>query len=55
MTHITFLVNRVFTESTKFGKVPSTLKEYQENFSSKDYEKVLTELLIGLGYFEDID
>jgi hypothetical protein len=55
MTHVQHLVETVFTTQTKFGKVPSTLEEYKENFSSKDYEKVLTELLIGLGYFEDID
>ncbi len=55
MTHINFLVNEIFTSSTREGKVPQTLADFDQLYSNKEYEIILRELLTGLGYFEDLD
>lgn len=53
MTHIEFLVNKIFEENTKQGKTPLTIEELDQYFSNVECNKVLKELLIGLNIIEE--
>ena len=53
MNHIQFLISKTFTERTKFAKLPSTTKEFDQMFSNKEYEVVLKDILLGVGLLDE--
>jgi len=53
MSNIEFLVKQIFTERTKFAKLPSTTEEFDQMFSNKEYEVVLKDILLGVGLLDE--
>ena len=53
MDDIKFLLKELFTTTTREGKLPTTIEDYEVRYSQKEYEAILLQVLQSLDMIKE--